>query len=129
MKEIKVYELLPALHRTADVTGATVDLQETINPKGREMKAYLNVGAVTSSASPEDATLDVKLQESANDSDWTDISGATFTQVTSAGGVTAEEIHFIQTERYLRADSTQVGTTDTFDYCVIAHAVLRLSAL
>jgi hypothetical protein len=123
MRNLEVHELLSALHRTATATGTGVDLQGNRNPGGREMAAYLNVGAVTSSASPEDTTLDVKIQESdALGSGYTDISGATFTQVTSAGGTTTETIYFQTIKRYIRAVGTQAGTTDTVDYCVIAVA-------
>ena len=128
MKEIQSYSLLPALNRTATATGTGVDLQPTINIMGRNMKAILNVGAVVSSASPEDATLDVTIEESdALGSGYAAISGAAFTQVTSAIGAVHEEIHFIQTKRYIRAVGTQAGTGDEVDYCVLVAGVLRLS--
>jgi hypothetical protein len=127
IREYTIEELLPALNRTATATGTGVDLQGKINPGGREMKAYLNVGLGVSSASPVDNTLDVKIQESdALGSGYTDISGATFTQVAGVSP-TSETIHFQTNKRYVRAIGTQAGTGDEFDYGVFLVARERMT--
>lgn len=106
--------------RTATANGTGVDLQGYINPGGRQMKAYLNVGTV-SGTSP---TLDVKMQESDDNSVFTDIAGATFAQKTAQG---AEEIHFKTNKRYVRAAATIAGTTPsfTFDTTVLAEKRIK----
>lgn len=60
-------------------------------------------------------TLNVKLQESADDSTYTDISGATFTQATSANGTEAIEVDLDGVSRYVRAKYVLAGTTPAFD--------------
>ena len=57
-------------------------------------------------------SLDVKIQDSANDSDWADI--ATFTQLTAVGSEKVEVALGTQVDRYLRANWTLVGTSVTF---------------
>lgn len=124
MREYTVLELFSAKRRTATANGTGVDLQPYINTNGRELKAYLNVGYATSSASPVDPTLDVKIQESADNVTFTDISGATFTQATAA---TSEAIHFQTNLRYFRAVATIGGTTPVIEFAVVAVAVNRVT--
>lgn len=112
-------ELLSAKRRTASANGTGVDLQGYINPGGREMGAYLNCGAISSGTS-----LDVKIQESdALGSGYSDITGATFTQLTTSVG--NEAIHFKTNKRYVRAVGTLVGTH--YEYGVILLAENRLT--
>lgn len=73
----------------------------------------LEVGAV-SGASP---TLDIKIQDSANNSSFADVSGLTFTQVTAANNSQALRIEGLNTatrRRYLRAVATLAGTSPNF---------------
>ena len=78
--------------------------------------AVLAVGAVTGT----DPTLDVKIQEStASAGTYTDISGATFTQVIAA--TKGEVISFRRSKRYVRAYATLGGTTPTFLASVTLH--------
>jgi len=113
-----VLELFPALARTATANGTGVDLQDYVNVGGRQMKAYLNVGA-KSGTSP---TLTVKMQDSTDNSTFTDISGATFTQATTT---TTEEIHFQTTNRYVRAVATIGGSSPSFTFSTILLAEKR----
>lgn len=100
---------LAALHITTTTNGAAVDLQGKANPGVKQMKAFINAGASTGTSE----TCDVKVQESdASGSGFTDISGATFTQLTDVG---AEEIHFQTIKRYVRLVATLAGTSPTFD--------------
>ena len=104
---LELKNLLPALTRTASANGTGVDLQGYVNPGRRQMKAYLDTGAVSGTT----PTQDVKIQESADDSTFTDISGATFAQQMTTG---SEAIHFRTNKRYVRAVPTIAGTSPSF---------------
>ena len=106
--------LFGADSRTATANGSSFDLQGSNDAEG-EAIVILDSEA-GSGTSP---TLDVKLQESSDDSTWSDISGATFTQVTDGGaGFEKISINTNDTERYLRAVATLGGTTPAFVFGV-----------
>lgn len=104
-------ELLSALARTANANGTGVDTWA----KGRPQSSIcvLSIGA----ASGTTPTLDVKIQDSADNSSWADVSGAAFAQKTAAAFA---ELNVGQTRRYIRAVGTVGGTTPSFTYAVIA---------
>jgi hypothetical protein len=92
----------------------------TVNAPGGDLLAgdgrcfaVQQVGAVTGTA----PTLDGKIQESSDNTTWTDIPGATFTQVTAANNYQA--ITFERTKRYLRYVGTIGGTSPSFALAVI----------
>ena len=58
-----------------------------------------------------------KIQESADNSTWTDVSGATFTAVTASSNV--QTIVFERTKRYLRYFRTVAGSGPTFALSVL----------
>ena len=62
-------------------------------------------------------TLAGKIQESADGSSWADISGATFTTVTSSDNVQA--ITFDRTLRYVRYVGTVTGTSPQIPVAVV----------
>ena len=101
LSALKLQSMLPAVARTTSANGSAIDLSTTVHTLGRQMKAYLDVGAVTTAGA-----LDVKIQEDSTSGFGTaaDISGAAFTQVTSGTG--GEELHFRATKRYVRAVAT-----------------------
>lgn len=105
--------------RTATANGTGVDLTGYINSGGRALKAILDNGT-TSGTTP---TLDVKIQDSDDNSVFADITGATFTQLTAAGN---QEIHFRTNKRYVRAVATIAGTTPSFTFDVVVLAVKRM---
>ena len=77
----------------------------------------LNVGTVTTS-------LDVKLQESSDNGSsdsFADISGAAFTQVTTANDNTVyvARVNLTGTERYIRAVCTGVGASQSYGVSII----------
>ena len=94
---------------TATVTGSGGDL---LAGDGRCF-AVQQVGTVSGTA----PTLDGKIQESSDNSTWTDISGATFTQVTASTNTQA--ITFDRTKRYVRYLGTIAGTTPSFALAVV----------
>lgn len=93
--------------------GSTLDLiKYFVNPGKREMKATL----IALPDTTDSGTFDYKLQEAATtvDSDFSDISGATFTQVgrnADASTGTFQEIHFFTKQRYIRGVGTIAGGT------------------
>lgn len=100
-QQFDIKTLLAAAARTTSADGAAVDLQGYVNPGGRAMKAYLDLGAVTT-AGP----LTVKMQHSdtTTAADFTDVSGGGFTVIpVSTTTATQEAIHFVTTKRYVRA--------------------------
>lgn len=115
---------LDAARVTTTAAGTEVDLQKYfVSPGKREMKAVLTALIGVSSDS---GSIDVKLQESATtvDSDFSDISGATFTQVTDAATPAAEAIHFFTKQRYVRTYRTLAGTS-VWDVAAQLYAVKR----
>lgn len=112
-RDMAIKILLAATQRDTNAAGSAIDLQGTINPLGREVKAILDVGAVAGTS----PTLDVAIQESATTTaaDFTAITGAAFTQVSTTGN---QELHFKVTKRYVRAVSTVGGTSPKQDFGV-----------
>lgn len=119
LSQLRVDQLLEAATRTTGENGTGVDLQGSIYPGGRQMKAFLDVGTVGGTGIP---TLDVKIQESdALATDYSDITGAAFPQVTESG---EHEIHFQTKKRYVRAVTVIADTSPTFDcYCGLLHGM------
>ena len=62
-------------------------------------------------------SLTGKIQESADNSTWTDVAGATFTAVTASNNI--QTITFERTKRYLRHARTVSGTSPTFALGVV----------
>jgi hypothetical protein len=62
-------------------------------------------------------TLAGKIQESADGSSWSDISGATFTSVTASSNYQC--INFERTKRYVRYVGTVGGTSPSFAVAVV----------
>ncbi len=90
----------PVAATTTD-SGSAVDLGEG---DGRCF-AIQQIGAISGSG----AILTGKIQESADNSTFTDISGATFTAVTTASNL--QVISFERTRRYVRHHRTVAGST------------------
>jgi hypothetical protein len=119
MRNIGLAEGIQAGNYTSTQNGSAIDLAANVagqhtpfkyaGPGGREFKAIM-------SANWTSGTADVKIQHSADGStDWTDITGATFTQVTADA---VEEIHFVAPRRWIRVVAT-LATTPDVDLCVM----------
>jgi hypothetical protein len=108
--------LLACDSRTASANGTGFDLEGSNGAEG-EAIIILSSDAASAGTNP---TLDVKLQESdASGSGYTDISGATFTQVTDAASSQKISINTNDVKRYLRAVGTIGGTSSpAFTYAV-----------
>lgn len=80
----------------------------------RDGMVVLEVGTVSGTT----PTLDVKLQESDDNSSWADITGATFTQVTASNSSQVKRLKELNVarKRYIRAVATIAGTSPSFDF-------------
>lgn len=107
--------LAVADERTATLTGTGIDVQDY---EGVAL-IVLNAGAASAGTDP---TLDVKLQDSADNSTFADVTGATFTQVTDVAGTAGVQLMKVNVsalKRYLRVVGTIAGTsTPTFTFGV-----------
>ncbi|HEY1409581.1 MAG TPA: hypothetical protein VF434_11595, partial [Promineifilum sp.] len=70
--------LLGAAARTTSTNGSAVDLQGYVNPGGRAMKAYIDLGVVTT-AGP--LTAIIQHSDTTTAADFTDVSGGAFTVI------------------------------------------------
>lgn len=102
--QFDVLTLLGAAARTTSATGSAVDLQGYVNPGGRAMKAYLDLGAVTT-AGP--LTVVIQHSDTTTAADFTDATSGAFTVIpVTTTTATNEAIHFTTTKRYVRALAT-----------------------
>lgn len=106
-----VFELAPAAVRTATANGTGVDIQGY-----REvLKIMLNVGTVTGTT----PTLNVKIQDSEDNSTYADVTGLAFAQVTAAGnwsiGVNTRAVR-----SHIRVVMTIAGSTPSFPCTILA---------
>lgn len=105
---------------TATGTGTEIDLRKYfVSPGKCEVKAILGSHFVKT-ASSDTGTMDVKFQQSSTsvDSDFADITGAAFTQVSETNTGACEQIHFLVSKAYLREAHTITTSGGTF-YTVI----------
>ena len=98
---------------TADANGAGADLQGYQGV----LKIVLDSGAGGGTT----PTLDVKIQDSTDNSTFADVLGKVFTQVTGASAsIQSLAIDTRAVRRYIRAVLTIAGTTPTFGLAVVA---------
>lgn len=122
MKELLSFKLA-ASNLTATGTGTEVDLGGyLVEPGRRNLMATLTAFNGGGNVATDTYAIDVKLQESPTtvDSDFTDVTGGAFTQVTEAATTgTPEQIFFdlLAGTRYVRESHTVTGGTGT---CTIA---------
>ena len=100
-------------------------LASTSNGSGGDLQVYEGRAAfvLSSEAMGASVTLAVKLQESANNSDWSDVSSGAFT-TTAANTAAFEQIalNVSDLKRYVRTNSTVAGGTGTGAVNVTAYA-------
>lgn len=113
--EYTVNALLAPASRTASANGTGVDLKNYV---GRA-KVILHSAAAAAGTSP---TLDVKIQDSADNSSFADLDPAVaFSQVTNAASLQEVSLDLDKVRRYVRAVAT-IGGTDTPTF--VSSAVL-----
>ena len=110
---------LAAGRYTTTVNGTGIDLQ---GYQGK-VKAMLNFGAGGGTT----PTLDVKIQDSADNSTFADVSGLTFTQVVDAASLQSMAIDTRSVRRYVRVVLTISGSSPTFDGSVTTVGQKQIS--
>ena len=108
-------EILPAARATATANGTGVDISDYIGRITFSLSADAMGGTTP--------TGNVKLQESDDDSTYSDITGAAFAEVTDAAAVQEDiTLDSRALKQYVRAVQTITGTNPTFDRCLLAKA-------
>lgn len=102
--ETTLLTLLKAQSATATANGTGVDISSYVG----NILVILNAAAATAGSSP---TLDVKIQDSADNSSFADVSGYTFTQVTNADSLQGLSIDTRNLRKYIRVVITIGGTS------------------
>lgn len=116
---LQVTAVLAPARKTASENGSAIDLQQYVG----DYKVVLS----TSAGGGTSPTLDVKLQDSDDASTFADISGAAFTQVTSAAASTQSvDLNANAVKRYIRAVTTITGTSPTFDMALVGVGVKQV---
>jgi hypothetical protein len=115
MQEIlgaSVLSLFDPSDRSASANGTAIDI---LSYEG-QAAAILQSAAGTGTT----PTLDVRLQDSSDGStDWADVTGAAFAQVTNAAASTQiVKFNASAVQRYIRAVATIAGTTPLFTCAV-----------
>lgn len=99
--------LLPSAARTSSANGTGVDISDY---EGMA-EVVLNSGAGTGTT----PTLDVKIQDSDDNSAFADVTGAVFAQVTNAAASLQKLVlNTDKCRKYIRAVATIGGTTPSF---------------
>lgn len=111
--------LQPMADITSTTTGTGVNVQEYVGEA-----VFLVAAKNVAGTNP---TLDVKLQESDDDSTYTDVTGGAFTQVTEAGTKAAKQyklnINIDGAKKYIRTVAT-IGGTSSPQFLVYATGLL-----
>lgn len=113
--QLTAVNLLPTAARTTTANGTGVDMQAR-----RGTALVVLDSAAGSGTTP---TLDLKLQDSADNSTFADIAGATFTQVAGVASRQSIVVNVDGTARYWRAVSTIAGDTPSFTFSLNAIAL------
>jgi len=113
--ELTSVAVLPGQKITASGNGSGIDLQD--------YEGSVKLMLASSAGESADDTLDIKIQESSDDSvsdAYTDITDATFTQVTNAAASKQDmRLTTRGTKRYIRAVKTVAGSAPVFHSAVL----------
>lgn len=105
IQAVQVLDMIPAAVVTADGNGTGVDLKEYEGDVAFVMDAGAGSG---------DMTLDCKIQDSADNSSFADVTGGAFTQVTTSASVQKIVLKSDEIRRYVRAVKDVGGTSPSF---------------
>lgn len=103
---LTVSESLAPAARTATVNGVSLDTRDYEG----DILALLH-SAPGGGTSP---TLDVKIQDSADDATFADVTGYTFSQITTMASAQKLTVDKRNVRRYVRMAATITGTSPTF---------------
>lgn len=118
IEKLTVFSVVATAAVTSTATSSAIDLKEYDG----DVSLILTSAAGTGSS----PTLDVKVTDSATSSGtYTDLSGATFTQVT--GSVSMQVITFSKDEckRFIKIVQTVGGSTPSFTYSINGIALKK----
>lgn len=114
---------------TASQLNATSPRTATFNSTSLDTQNYEGDIMVTQdvqTVSGTTPTLDGKIQDSADNSAFADVSPAiTFTQVTASNNIQTARVDKRAVRRYIRYVGTIAGTTPSFALSVTAHGQLK----
>lgn len=114
LEDVKNTIVCAAKRANGTTNGTSVDCKEY----GGRGRAVVSAEGGTGTT----PTLDVKLQESDDNSTWSDISGATFTQITTSDSTAQIAFDLDSAGRYIRAVATIAGAAGAgFIFCVNLH--------
>jgi hypothetical protein len=102
--ETSLLTLLKAQSATATANGTGVDISSYCG----NILVILNAAAATAGINP---TLDVKIQDSADNSSFADVSGYAFTQVTTTDSLQGLSVDTRLCRKYIRVVITIGGTS------------------
>lgn len=111
---LQVKNLLPVASVTSDGNGSGVDIQSLEG----QIAIVLDCSAPVAGSSP---TMDVKIQDSSDNSTFADVSGAAFTQVTSSASVQKMVLNSDSLARYIRVVK-DIGGTSSPEYLMSVKA-------
>lgn len=101
----------------------------TANTTGVDRLNYAGTAAVVTLAVPAGTgttpTLDAKIQDSADNSTFADVSGAAFTQVTTALSIQHIALNLDSCKRYIRVAFTVSGTTPSYNPTVLLTCLAK----
>jgi hypothetical protein len=116
-EQTEAIEVFAAAARTASVNSSSIDRWSY--GRATSQNWVLSVGA----ASGTTPTLNIKVQDSEDNSTWVDVAGAAFTQTTAAA---FKQLPVRNFRRYTRAVVTIAGTTPSFTFsltCTVGDPV------
>jgi len=99
---LNLVSLIPSDQYTTSQNGSGVNVRDYV---GKVM-----IILDSSAAGTTNETLDVKIQSSPDNTNWTDISGATFNQVTTSASLQKIGLNIDEQTKYIRAVATIAGT-------------------
>jgi len=118
--DLQVLNLQTNASITTDGNGTGVDL----NDYEGEIAIVSDVSAPVAGSSP---TMDLKIQESSDNSTYTDVTGGAFTQVTSAAASEKISLNKNNLKRYIRLVKDIGGTSSPQYYVSVkAYALKRV---
>lgn len=110
--------LIPGQAIAASANGTGVDVKDFIG----NLQILLDAGAGTGTT----PTLDIKLQDSPDNTTFADLAGKAFTQVTTVASRQQMVLDTNACNRYVRAVATVGGTTPSFPISVQAVGVKQV---
>lgn len=108
--QLTVTQLSTPQARTATFTSTSLDTKDYEG----DLLMTQDIGAVAGTT----PTLDGKLQDSADNSAWADVTGETFTQVTVSSNLQTKRVDKRVARRYVRYAGTIAGTSPSFTMSV-----------